>query len=307
MTDQPAGKTSSIRIAAVNELLRAAVDVPPRWLRLVVAVAILSCFELSSGPDGTTLTFRVTTVTVALIALAWAPALIHVIGLAGGAVKTPLGEASSGGLLDLLRSLDVDTQREALPAVIAALGSPSSGSAAAAVQEELESELAKLPIDAASAPQRLNDLARQYEAIRESLKASSERTFKMTQVFTEARGVAASARLEPMYLSELWTRQRIGDRIVVLAAIQANPQRAHLEIVLDSIQAAASPFEQYQALRTIEMMLPMLSDADRRRAREVIEGRRDPKADGVRFDDRTSDRGQVAERILRVIGSPDRG
>jgi len=302
VTDQSAGKTSSIRIAAVNELLRAVIDVPPRWLLLVIAAAILSCFELSSGPDGTTLTFRVTTVTVALVALAWAPALIRVVGLAGGAVRTPLGEASSGSLVDLLRSLDVDTQREALPAVIAALGTPSSGSAAAAVQEELESDLAKLPIDAASAPQRLSDLGREYEAVRASLKASSERTFKMTQVFTEARGVAASARLEPMYLSDLWTRQRIGDRIVVLAAIQANPQRAHLEIVLDSIAAAASPFEQYQALRTLEMMVPMLSDADRDRARQVIEDRRNPKADGFRFDDPTSDRGQVAARIIQAIG-----
>lgn len=302
MTDPPAAKTSSIRIAAVNELLRAVVDVPPRWLLLVVVAALLSCFELTSGPDGSTLTFRVTTVTAGLVALAWAPALIRVIGLAGGAVKTPLGEASSGSLVDLLRSLDVDAQREALPAVIAALGSPSSGSAAAAVQEQLESDLAKLPIDAASAPQRLSDLAREYEAIRASLKASSERTFKMTQVFTEARGVAASARLEPMQLSDIWARQSIGDRIVVLAAIQASPQRAHVEIVLDSIRAAASPFEQYQALRTLEMMLPMLSDADRDRARQVIEDRRNPKADGLRFDDPTSDRGQVATRIIQLIG-----
>jgi hypothetical protein len=306
MTDQPGGKTSSIRITAVNELLGAVMVVPPRWLLLVVVAALLSCFELTSGPDGTTLTFRVTTVTAGLVALAWAPALIRVVGLAGGAVKTPLGEASSGSLVDLLRSLDVDTQREAIPAVIAALGTPPSGSRAAAVQRELESDLANLPIDSDSAHQRLDDLARQYEAIRETLKSSSERTFKMTQVFTEARGVAASARLEPMYLSDLWTRQRIGDRIVVLAAIQAHPQRVHLDIVLNSINEAASPFEQYQALRTLEIMVPMLSDGDRERARQIVVGRRDSRADGLTFEDRGSDRFEVSERILQLIG-PARG
>ena len=307
MPETPTGNPSPIRIATVDELLRAVVVVPPRWLGLIVAAGLVSCFEVSSGPGGTTVTIQVSPVTVGLVALAWAPALIRVIALAGGALKTPLGEASSGSLIDLLRSLDVDTQRDALPAVIAALGTPSSGSAAAAIQQQLESDLASLPIDADAAHQRLDDLARQYEAIRETLKASSERTFKMTQIFTEARGVAAAARLEPMYLSDLWSRQRIGDRIVVLAAIQANPQRAHFEIVLNSIKEAASPFEQYQALRTLEMMVPMLSDVDRERARQLVEGRRNPTADGLTFESRGSDRWQVSERILEMIGSAGAG
>jgi ABC-type antimicrobial peptide transport system permease subunit len=40
MTDKPAGATSPIRIAAVNELLRAVIEVPSRWLGLVVVAAI---------------------------------------------------------------------------------------------------------------------------------------------------------------------------------------------------------------------------------------------------------------------------
>jgi hypothetical protein len=95
-------------VEQVGELLRVRFRVPRAWLLAVVAAAaVLSDFEVTRDAQGhLAVGFRVTATTMALVALVWLPALLGVFAVAGGGLKTPAGEATPGGLLDVLKALD---------------------------------------------------------------------------------------------------------------------------------------------------------------------------------------------------------
>ena len=281
-----------IQLTTVTSLLTTVTIVPRRWALLMLGAAAASAFEVSWTASTLDLSFRITAITVGLLALIWLPALVNVIALAGGGVKTPAGEASSTGLLEILRALDPGTQRQALPVVIAALGTGPEAEKATvqAAKTDLERELASLPVDASHARARLAEIADEYQEIRDSMESSPERTFRMTQLVAEARGLAASAQIDAMSLSGQWLSPKDGNRVVVLAVIQARPESSHVPIVVDAIAEAHSPFEQYQALLAAERLMRLMNDAQRASLKNAIQGRMSPDAAGVRIDRSDSSR-----------------
>lgn len=293
-----------ISVGAVRELLALVTAVTRPWLIAVAVAAVLSTVQVSVKPAGSEVTMQMSLITVLLVALIWLPALVRVIALAGGGIKTPAGEASSGGLLDLLKQLAPETRREALPAVIAALGTDprSDNPELKSARQKLEHQLVNLPVDPNQARERLTQLAREYEQIRNTMPSGSARTFKMTQLVAEARGLAGAAGLQPTWLSDIYAGPGDGDRIVTLAAIQAHPDSQTFPIVLDAIQTAHSPFEQYEALRAADLLLAVLPPADRAQLKEAILDRQRPEAGGVVIDKRDPSRLDAANRLLREIG-----
>jgi hypothetical protein len=109
----PARELQRISLEDVDQLLAQVMNVRRGWAALVLLAAILSAVSLTFKGGALEATVQVTAITAVLIGLVWLPAIVRVIALAGGGVKTPAGEATSGGLLDLLRSLEPAGQRGA--------------------------------------------------------------------------------------------------------------------------------------------------------------------------------------------------
>ncbi|TMB99750.1 MAG: hypothetical protein E6J42_02390 [Chloroflexi bacterium] len=248
---------------------------PPRrgwWTATLITAGLLSTFELTHGGDGSfTYSFRLTPITALLIALLWLPTLIRVGALGGGSVKTPAGEATLAGIpLELLRELDVDTQREALPALIAVADAAEAKADSAAapalrqVREDLQDQLAALTPDAKAARRQLAEYAHQYDEIRKTKPAGSVRTWEMTLLIGAARALGPQARYTPDELARIFASGSEGERIVGLATIQANHDPATFHLALEALDHSRSAFEQYHALEAIDEMLESLIPAQRR-------------------------------------------
>src|SRR4029077_4099769 len=122
MTVKSEKQPERVSLSDLRSLLGTVMLIPRVWIVVVGVAAVASAFGISFKQGALEVTFQLTAITATLIALAWLPALVQIVALGGGGVKTPAGEATTGGLLDVLQSLTPETRREALPAVIAALG-----------------------------------------------------------------------------------------------------------------------------------------------------------------------------------------
>src|SRR5687768_8423168 len=90
-------KAEDIRML-VSELGR----VRTEWAVFVGAAALVSVVHLARTAEGQwTFDLGATETTIGVIALLWLPTLLQVLAIAGGSLKTSLGEASVGGLAGL--------------------------------------------------------------------------------------------------------------------------------------------------------------------------------------------------------------
>jgi hypothetical protein len=112
----PSVGSADERAETVAAVARVVMKIPRPWVAFVVVAACLTACHVSVASDGNVNgSFAPGTLTGVLIALIWLPALLRVIAIAGGGVKTPAGEASTTGLLAVLDSLEPETKRNALP------------------------------------------------------------------------------------------------------------------------------------------------------------------------------------------------
>jgi hypothetical protein len=264
-----------VTLETVRQTMGLVATVPKPWCGLILVAAFVSTLEVTLSPGAWSAKFSVSSVTVAVLGLLWLPVLIKVLALAGGSMKTPAGEATSGGLIEVIRALAPEAKREALPSVIAALGSgpDAERSDVKALRTDLEEQLSTIPIDPDHARVRLRDLASQYEKIREASPSGPFRTFNMTRLVAEAMGFVREARHEPAQQPE-FSKESDGERIIDLASIQALPRPDALAQVLDAIQASRSAFEQYQALTALGKLVPLLGSDQRLEAAEALNATR---------------------------------
>lgn len=237
--------------------------------------------------------FHVSTIAAILIALIWLPTLLRVFAVTGGAVKTPAGEATTGGLLGFVRLLTPETRERVLPTLIAATEATEAETAGAErraaqrVREELQDEFASVAAPRTSVFEALQEAARRYERLREELPAGPDRTFEMTRLLAEVRPFAEVA--SPEEVVGLFETGTEGGRVVTLALIDADPDSSYFVYALDGISNSRSAFEQFHALRTMQQMLPILDERRRRQLLEALERERrnergtDPQADSSRW------------------------
>lgn len=300
--EQMPAHRATVSVEQVRAMLRAVVAVPRPWWIVVTAAAVLSCIEASRATNGDwSLGFAVSNTTVLLLALIWVPALVRAIALSGGAVKTPAGEASTGGFLDVLDLLDPAMQREALPSMIAVVeqaeaAAPHDRRAAASdVREQLERELERVE-PAGPVIDLLRSYAAAYERIRAAMPPGNERTLRMNQLVVQARAAVAKGTVTAAELRTLFAAGE-GGRVMALAAWQARPELADLASVLDAIGSSRSAFEQYHGLRVAERL--ELSAQEREQLRATLRQQLADPDKGVAHD---RSRYQLIQRLLSDDG-----
>ena len=121
----------------------------------------------------------------------------------------------------------------------------------------------------ASCLQEMALLAKEYERIRARMKAGDARTILMTALVTRAQQLAPT-RGAAQIGDQLFNEGSDGARIAGLALARKEPQRGHVEIVLDGIAKSRSAFEQFHALRLCELIFSQLDATARDRIQAVI-------------------------------------
>src|SRR5215218_6089601 len=111
--------------------------------------------------------------------------------------------------------------------------------AAAAGDTDLEREL-RAAADALG--RRAAPVAASYEAVRGSMSSGPERTRAMEAEIARAREDAASGQFDSAELTSLFRNGREGERVYVLGILQARPDLASADLVLDAIRGPRSPF-----------------------------------------------------------------
>lgn len=286
------GREPELMVAAKR--LLEDVSRPPRiWVAVVMLLGLLSTLDVTRNSAAeVTVHFHVSAVTAAILALVWLPAFVRAVILTGGAVKTPAGEANTRGLLDLLRLLSPNLKREVLPPLAAALDSvqgaaPSDAERAEArtargdVERELEQSLEAIGVPAGI----LDQIARAYEGVRAEMPPGDDRTLRMGVLMAEVRSIAGILGVTEDLVARHFDAGREGDRVVALTLVEAEPLPGCLPIVLDGISNSRSAFEQFQALRAAEELLPLLDRGGRQRLGKVLDHEyRDLDGKGIRED-----------------------
>ena len=99
-------------------------------------------------------------------------------------------------------------------------------------------------------------LARDYDAIRESMRSGSTRTTKMTAVMSRLVTQLTGAPTSPYRLDQSLSGRPGGERLSVYAYAYANPDQLsspEFTALLDSIERDDKPFTQYWGLRALRM------------------------------------------------------
>jgi len=238
--------------------------VPRPWTGLMLVVALLSSLHLTVTSRGAVSgSFGLSALTGILLALIWLPALLKVITLAGGGVKTPAGEASTGGLLGVISAFAPERKREALPPLLAALTSPevladpAQRTAAEPIRRDLEIQFASATLPATGVREKVAAYAREYERLR-TTPASDQRTYRMTTLMAEARAIARAAPLPFIDIRNMLENGSDGERVIALAITQDQPDIRLFPLILNAITDSRSAFEQYQALGAALEVLPMI-------------------------------------------------
>jgi hypothetical protein len=266
-------KSQSTNIQEFKDMERLLFSLPLAWVLGVAFAAILSLFEVTLKPGGgIKVTIHVTTVTVILIALAWLPVLLKIFAVGGGRIKTPVGEASTEGLLSILLQSDAAMKREALPGVIGALNLAEQKKIPEAEMYRglFEKELSRsITPDSELAQKELQVALEDYNRLRK-LPFGPERTAKVSTVAALIRALSLRSKFKPEGISDILKKDPQTGMIVLLGLLKSEPDTRYFEIVLQEFNNPSGPQEQYLALVAFETMLPLLTSEQQKKLVESI-------------------------------------
>ena len=286
--------------------MRTVLKVPNVWAVTIVIAAVLSAVHISVSSTGEVSgSFAASTLTGVLIALIWLPALLRVIALAGGGIKTPAGEATTGGLLALIAAFEPETKREALPSLLAALGSPEMivypdrRTASRPIRRDLEMQLAAASLPPSGVRERLAEYAVAYELTRRQ-DPSRERTLRMTTLMAEARAAARATPLPMIDLRHMLASEADGERVIALALAQDQPDPRLFDLIVRTILESRSAFEQYQALGAVLELVPALDSQQQSGLRRALA---EALADKTRDIHADTSRARLVEAIQNALSA----
>jgi hypothetical protein len=293
------------RFTSLRELGDVVMYVPRPWLALVLFAAAVSAIRLNfGGGHAVSGAVSVTALTAVLIALIWLPALLRVLAIAGGGIKTPAGEATTPGLGSLFNAIDPATKRETFPSVLAALTSPGlltnprEHDESRVLRREIGTQLAAVKSVHGDPLQELERYARDYESLRDSKPPGDERTRQMARLTAEVRAIAIALPLSSGDLERLLEEGTDGDRIVALAAAQDQPDPSLFDAICLAILESHSAFEQFHALVAMVEMVPLLDLGQQRRLAGVLKSLHD---DSVRAVDHDSSRASLVRTLEKWL------
>ena len=115
-----------------------------------------------------------------------------------------------------------------------------------------------------------HDYASQYEKIRETMPGGAGRTRRMSSLVHEIGNDSGDLPIEPSYAQKLFGEKRPGSRVVALGIIEGKPSLQHIDIAIEAIENALSPFEQYHGLFVARMLLGRATGEQRERLRQAL-------------------------------------
>lgn len=132
-----------------------------------------------------------------------------------------------------------------------------------------------------------HDYARQYERIRETQKPGDPRTRNMDALVHTLSSIQQRLPIDRGYADRLFAEDKAGARLVGLAIAIAAPRPAYMDMAIECIRNARSPFEQFHALRLARRTLVFASDEQRRDLASALQHQRGvqiPRTDASRYD-----------------------
>ena len=295
----------SAAVASIRALSALVTQISRPWAALMVVAAVASTLHLNiSEKHDLSGSVAVSALTVALLALIWLPSLLRVLGVAGGGVKTPAGEAATPGLARLFDPIDPQTKRETFPVLLTALTSPGvladseERTQSEALRRDLELQLAAVMPVVGGIRETLDRYAREYEEIRRSMEPSRERTLRMTSLTAEVRAVARGRPPLTTDLRHMLGAGDEGERIVALVVAQDQPNRGLFDEICGAILDSRSAFEQYHALAAAFEVLPVIDRPQRRTLAEVLRRALDDPDRAIQDD---TSRAQLVDALLGAL------
>ena len=158
--------------------------------------------------------------------------------------------------------------------------------------------MAALPVDAQTARDELDALAKEYERLRKDLPSGRTRTLRMTEIVVRARALAVKTRLTPEEIRQRFLSDKEGDRIVAVALADILRDPALLDVVLKAIGDSRSAFEQYSALVAAADLQDLLDAEQRQKLAETIHSQMTTIPRPGKYIQRGTDRWSLATRIL---------
>jgi len=151
--------------------------------------------------------------------------------------------------------------------------------------------------------QQFNDLAREYEQIRFTQRASTKRTESMTEVVRHVQEKIAeySPQTANEVLLEQLQRNGDGNRIVALAIMCERVHQANIQYLLGFLAEYRSPFEHYWAIRATLLHENVL---DRDSARHVLDTLNRLTLDIERDPGRVKQAQQLKARVEQILAAP---
>jgi hypothetical protein len=253
--ENKAGKISVDRVKSLmNEVL---LPIPRLWIVVTSVATVISLFEVAPTARGLyAVSFRLTWVTVLLLALVWLPFLLKVLALSGGGLKGFGGEATFEGLGEILSQLSPEEELQVLPSFIAATKRSEETST------ELEREkLRRLRKDLEERLAALSETGTLYEKLRSDMPSGPARTAELEKVMAKARVIAKDTEVSAKEAKELFDPGSEGNRIAAIALAQEKRNPEFFPFVIRAIAHPATPFEHYHALEAAYLMLPKLNEA----------------------------------------------
>jgi len=137
------------------------------------------------------------------------------------------------------------------------------------LREALESHMpGKDAVEPDDAKNRLEEYMHDYEKIRQSMPAGSLRTAEMTNIVASVRSLAKMLDYGANEVENLFNSGTEGKRIAALALIQELrlTDKKAVSIVNKAIGKSGSAFEQYQALRSADVIISDLKESDQKKS-----------------------------------------
>lgn len=103
-------------------------------------------------------------------------------------------------------------------------------------------------------------LGKEYETLREKMPSGGRRTHLMTSLISRAQQLVGPTGAGQV-AQQLFNQKSAGGRIIGISLARKDPQRGHIEMVLDGIGQSRSAFEQYHALKLAEQVFPLCPTA----------------------------------------------
>lgn len=138
-------------------------------------------------------------------------------------------------------------------------------------REETVASLQVVQDKATEAVHKLEEVSRSYESIRAAMMPGGTRDAQMERAVAAAMRLVVANRMSPDEVKARFDTRDEGDRILVLAAMKADPDLRDFQIILEAIRQPRSPFEQDRFMLIASEILGDLDAEERRRLRETVE------------------------------------